>query len=509
MEIKNMHKLVLGMRSALQSLKREPVSLKTLGRGTQASSHFPLKGRMLWGALGAAWMALVILVILVVLVACPAAPSPGGGLPSVTQVEAARGHTCALLEGGRLKCWGWNNSGQLGLGDTDVRGDEPGEMGNVLPAIDLGSGRTATQIVANGDFATLPISGFFINIGHSCALLDNGSVKCWGNNAFGQLGQGHTRALGDSTTDRVATVPAIELGSSRTATQLAVGGSHSCALLDNGSVKCWGSNTYGRLGLGDTNTRGDRPGEMGNALPAIDLGSGQTATQIAAGVSHSCALLDNGSVKCWGRNGAGQLGLGDTDTRGDDESGDAIPAVDLGSSRTATQIAVGSSLSCALLDNGSIKCWGINTSGQLGLGDTDHRGDGPGEMGNALPAIDLGSSRTATQIAVGGFHSCALLDNGSVKCWGNNLASQLGLGDADALGDGPGEMGNALPAIGLGSGRTAAQIAAGGFHSCALLDNGRVKCWGSNGAGELGLGDTNTRGDEPNDMGDNLPFVDL
>src|SRR5205823_3943102 len=141
------------------------------------------------------------------------------------------------------------------------------------------------------------------------------------------------------------------------------------------------------------------------------------------------ALLSNGAVKCWGRNDGGQLGLGDTVDRGDGagEMGDSLPAVDLGTGRTAVAISAGDFFTCALLDNASVKCWGANSEGQLGLGDTSARGDDPGEMGDSLPAVDLGTGRTAVAIDSGNIHTCALLDDTSVKCWGQNLSGQLGL----------------------------------------------------------------------------------
>jgi alpha-tubulin suppressor-like RCC1 family protein len=128
-----------------------------------------------------------------------------------------------------------------------------------------------------------------------------------------------------------ATLPAVDLGPGRTALQLTAGDAHTCARLDDGSVKCWGFNIIGPLGLGDTQPRGDGPGEMGAALPAVDLGPGRTALQLTAGNAQTCARLDDGSVKCWGWNGSGQLGLGDTQTRGDGpgEMGAALPAVQL------------------------------------------------------------------------------------------------------------------------------------------------------------------------------------
>ena len=124
------------------------------------------------------------------------------------------------------------------------------------------------------------------------------------------------------------------------------------------------------------------------------MGTGRTATAIAAGKYHNCALLDNSSIKCWGSNNAGQLGLGDTNNRGadpdgGDQMGDNLLSVDLGTGRTARGITAGDNQTCAILDNALIKCWGSNTAGQLGLGNTSNRGDNSSEMGDNLPVISL------------------------------------------------------------------------------------------------------------------------
>lgn len=299
-------------------------------------------------------------------------------------------------------------------------------------------------------------------------------------------------------------------GGAVTRTTLALGQNHTCALLHDGRVKCWGRNSYGQLGLGDTAARGDGPGEMGDALPAVDLGAGR-AVALAAGSLHTCALLDDGRVKCWGWNIEGQLGLGDVESRGDDpgEMGDALPAIDLGAGRTAVAITAGRQHTCAVLDDGHVKCWGDNNGAQLGLGDTVDRGDASGEMGDALPVVDLGAGRTATAITAGTYHTCAILDDGHVKCWGNDAYGGVGLGDTSTHGGSPGEMGDALPAVDLGPGRTATAVSASNFHTCALLDGDRVKCWGANDLGRLGIGDTVSRGQLPGEMGDALPVVDL
>ena len=253
-------------------------------------------------------------------------------------------------------------------------------------------------------------------------------------------------AAGNTLSSQYETSSGFKTASSATA--IATGAEHSCALLDNASVKCWGLNDYGQLGIDNTTTMGDGSGEMA-ALTGIDLGTGRTATAIEAGAYHSCALLDNASVKCWGRNNYGQLGI-DNSTNMGDGSGEmaVLPSIDLGTGRTATAISAASDYSCALLDNASVKCWGLNDHGQLGIGNTTTMGDNSSEMA-VLPSVDLGTGRTATAIAAGYSHTCALLDNASVKCWGYNEYGQLGIDNTTNMGDNSSEMGDNLPVVDL------------------------------------------------------------
>jgi cysteine-rich repeat protein len=422
----------------------------------------------------------------------------GDGCSATCQLEpvsiTAGLGVCALLANATLKCWGSAQSGRLGLGDHEDRGDEPGEMGDRLSAVDLGS--------------EISIDGIASGSASACALLGGGALKCWGANGYGKLGLGDQRSRGDDPDEMGEALPVVDLGPVG-AKLVAVGGEHACAVLKDGNVKCWGRNSSGRLGLGDTEARGDGPGEMGAMLPVVDLGTDRRATHIAAGGLHTCVVLDDGNLKCWGGNYYGQLGVGDRNDRGAEanQMGDALPAVDLGTDRTARAVTAGSFYTCALLDDYSVKCWGSNSHGQLGLGDVAMRGADPSQMGDALPAVDLGTERKATQIAAGSSHVCALLDDSSVKCWGGGFEGQLGQGDQMPRGTAPGQMGDALPRIDLGSGRSARSIAAGNSVSCALLDDGRLKCWGSNERGALGLGDTLNRGDAPEEMGDFLPGV--
>jgi alpha-tubulin suppressor-like RCC1 family protein len=436
---------------------------------------------------------------------CDQGPANGQGACSATcrnrqvlQLSASRvasvGSTCALLSGGAVKCWGYNGAGQLGLGDATPRGDEAGQMGSDLPAVDLGGGQKAIAVS--------------VGISHACALLSGGALKCWGSNAAGELGLGDTVNRGDQLDEMGDALPAVDLGAGRTAVAVSLGWEHTCAVLDDGAIKCWGSGAHGALGLGDSDNRGDQPGEMGDALPPVDLGAGKRAVAVSTSNQHTCALLEGGTVKCWGQNEFGELGLGDTEDRGDQpgEMGDALPAVDLGAGRTAHAVSAGiTETTCAVLDGGSVKCWGHNAIGSLGLSDGEDRGDQPGEMGDALPAVDLGAGRIATAVSTGDSGVCALLGDGHIKCWGWNTLGQLGLGDKDSRGILPGQMGDALPTVDLGTGRTATDAA----YTCGLLDDGSVKCWGFNLVGQLGLGDHASRGDNPDEMGDHLPAVKL
>jgi alpha-tubulin suppressor-like RCC1 family protein len=434
------------------------------------------------------------------------APGPGadGGQPitdyaieaqshRVADLDAGANHSCVVMDDGSVRCWGKNDQRQLGLGDTANRGDLAGQMGANLPAVDLGLGHTALEVTTGAD--------------HSCALLDDSSVRCWGDNTLGRLG------VGDTT----STSGAVDLGPNRTATAISAGNGFTCAVLDNGTVKCWGVNNAGQLGQGDTALRGGSSASMGANLPAVDLGLGQTAVAVSAGDSHVCVLLSAPSnlypVKCWGANANGQLGQESTENLGDGpgEMGDALLPVDLGTGLLATQVSAGGNSTCAVLSNGTTKCWGANGFAQLGLGDTTDRGTDPGQMGDVLLPVDLGTDGGGTphypiEVTNAIDHTCVRLEDGSVRCWGNNAAGQLGIGTTGGLvGDSLAQMGNNLPVIDLGLGRLSTDVETGTTHTCALLDDASVRCWGGNADGQLGLGNTTPMGGAAGQMGDNLP----
>lgn len=347
--------------------------------------------------------------------------------------------------------------------------------------------------VSSESTPALPIEQIQVAVGdqYACALLNDGAVKCWGGNTDGKLGRDNTISVGMNAGD-MAALTAITLGAGRTATAIDAGRYHACALLDNGTVKCWGSNVLGVLGQGNTTNVGDGVGTLMSALPAIDLGNGVTARAISSGTRFNCALLSDGKVKCWGDNFFGQLGLGDTLTRGDNanEMGVNLAAIDFGANKTAIAIATADASACAILNLGEVKCWGHNGSGELGQGNTTYLGNGGTPSIANAPVVNLGTGKTAKAITGGFNHFCAILNDDSVKCWGENGTGQLGIGDAINRGDEENEMGDSLPAVNFGSGLTATALVAGGNTTCALLSDNTTKCWGFNDHGQIGVGDT-------------------
>lgn len=323
-------------------------------------------------------------------------------------------------------------------------------------------------------------------LSHSCAALDDGSVRCWGQDEDGKLGNGTAPEQGDP-----ATAPPVDLGAA--AVSVDAGWDHSCAVLVGGSLRCWGRSRSGDLGLGNTDTIGDD--EAVASVPPIDLGTGRTATAVAVGLAHTCAVLDDGSVRCWGDGTGGQHGLATADDLGDDETPGSVAPVDLGPGRTALALAAGYLHTCAILDDGSVRCWGVGQEGLLG----DGVGGGDGVIGDdetpaSLPPVDLGPGRTAVAIGAGGWHTCTVLDDGSLRCWGLNDKGQLGYATTAPVGD------DETPAVAgpvdLGAGRTAVAVDGGQQHTCAVLDDGSVRCWGQGASGILGYGNLDDIGDD-------------
>ena len=322
---------------------------------------------------------------------------------------------------------------------------------------------------------------------------------------YGRNGHGDTENLYEPP------VNPIDFGDNFEPKNIDCGGSHCCAVSTGNDSKCWGSNTYGQLGQGDTNNRGDEHGEMGDALKIIDLGSDFVVDHLSCGDSHTCALSTNNTIKCFGGNEYGQLGYETTENMGDEsgEMGDDLATVDLGTDFVPIQVECGWGFTCALSVHHNVKCWGRNTFGQLGQGDKITRGAGAGTMGDNLSVIDLGTDFNVNDIRCGTVHVCALSSTHAIKCWGDNFYGELGLGDNMDRGDDSNEMGDWLPVVDLGSDFISQIIATGAWHSLSVSTNGSLKSWGDGEHGQLGYGEYWWKGDHQNEMGDYLPIVDI
>ncbi len=407
-------------------------------------------------------------------------PVDVSGLTSGAATVSAGGwHTCALTAGGGAKCWGHNYPGQLGDGTTTDR----------KTPVDVTGLTSGVAAVSAGGL-------------HTCALTTAGGIKCWGANYFGELGDG-------TTTNR--TTPVDVSGLTGGVAAVSAGYQHTCALTEGGGAKCWGSNSGGQLGDGTTpwsSTPVDVSGLTGGVVAVSaggdltcsltaaggikcwganysgELGDGTTTNRttpvdvsgltggvaaVSAGDNHTCALTTGGGIKCWGENDYGQLGDGTTTSR-------TIPVDVSGLTSGVAAVSAGGSHTCALTTGGGVKCWGDNYRGQLGDGTTTDR----------LTPVDVSglTSGVAAVSAGDDYHTCALTTEGGVKCWGSNFGGQLGDGTTT-------NRITPVDVTGLTSGVSA--VSAGGYHTCALTTGGGVKCWGSNGVGELGDGTTTNR----------------
>jgi alpha-tubulin suppressor-like RCC1 family protein len=337
-------------------------------------------------------------------------------------------HMCAITNSGGVKCWGNNLYGSLGDG-TIVERHTPVDV----------VGLSANVISVGGGW------------GHSCALLRWGEVRCWGSNGYGQIGDGTSR-----TRYTPVTVSGLDYG----VVQLSVGLWHSCAVLSSGGVRCWGAGENGRLGDGAEEVR---------RIPVDVVGLSSGVAAVGAGGAHTCALLHSGGVKCWGVNNFGTLGDGTTVYER------LTPVNVVGLSSGAVALSTGGSHNCVLMDAGRLRCWGLNRYGELGDGTIIQRN---------VPVWVVDNGKTFTHVVASSGHTCALTDARLVKCWGRNDAGQLG---DDTLVNRP------LPGYVIGLASDVVDIGVGYYRSCARIDGGAIKCWGNNTLGALGDGTTVNR----------------
>jgi alpha-tubulin suppressor-like RCC1 family protein len=401
-------------------------------------------------------------------------------------------HTCALSSTGTVRCWGdyqpCHDCEGEGTGYTEASGilgygnrEAIGDDETPASAGDVDIGGPVKQITAGGS--------------NTCALLESGEVRCWGSKLLSD------DVIGDDETP--ASEGNVDVGGP--VKQIAMGSSHTCTLLESGSVRCWGIGDFGHLGYGNPDSIGDDE----TPASAGDVDVGGPVKQIAAGAYHTCALLESGAVRCWGSNeivrtldctaqhssyetSFGVLGYGyDTGDIGDDETPASVGDVDVGG--PVRQIAAGYEHTCALLESGAVRCWGNNyvlepcfnvgrveVLGVLG-NESDERVIGDDETPAEADEVFIGEP--VVSLSAGWHATCAVLESGRVRCWGLGIFGQLGYGNTRSIGN------NETPAragdVPLGC--SAWQVLTGGYgHTCAFLRNGSVRCWGANGAAQLG-----------------------
>ena len=340
---------------------------------------------------------------------------------------------CVVKSEGSLWCWGSNGCGSLGVAGAQLEAAPV-----AIPRDGLGPG----------------VKSISIGWGTTCAVERSGAVVCWGSTLPSDV---------SSCPEMPTPTPIAGLPSNISA--IAVGDDHACALSADESAWCWGTNTLGQLGDGTTVDRS-------TAAQVIGLTSGATA--ISAGGGDACAVKSDGSLWCWGWNNYGELGDGSGTTQ-------TTPVPVTGMSSGVAGVSAGGSHTCAVKTDGSAWCWGYNGAGVLG--------DGSAEP-NSLVPVPVQLAVGAKAVAAGYSHTCAIATDGSVWCWGDNRAGQLGREtdpcDANLCS-------NPIPTQVSGLPSQVVSITAAYLWTCALDRDGAVWCWGQNSGGQLGDGTRTTR----------------
>ena len=369
---------------------------------------------------------------------------------------------CRVAGTGDVYCWGRNEQGQLGNSAAT----------ETCKSLSNGCSRTPIKVIGLSNVASIG-GGHY----HTCAVLLDTTVKCWGDNEFGQLGKGSFDTTRNFTPVQVKKDSA---GALFNQVRMVEGGEgHNCALRTDGTVWCWGRNVVGELGNGVTTS----PSLYPTQVKKVDGSFLTGATALSGGLEHACALVDPGDVYCWGRNNVGQLGRGNTTTTDNNKAvkvtlGGTAIAVAGGGGYTTTPAEYGHT--CALLsDKVTIKCWGNNSSGQVGDGTTTQR-TSPVNVSLTLSGV------TVTSLGTGGMHTCISLSDKTSKCWGANGEGGLGIGNTTA---------KSTPTTVVGTGGTGTTLTGvfrvwggGHTHTCWLLENNDVYCAGHNDHADIGLG---------------------
>jgi alpha-tubulin suppressor-like RCC1 family protein len=342
-------------------------------------------------------------------------------------LTAGHSHTCVINIADHLACWGWGDAGQLGDGRS---------LSSNVPV----------NVVTGTNFGDFEVVQLTAGDAHTCALLKDGGISCWGSNLDGQLGDG-TNLDKSSPINRVGGVLAGNI-----VTKISAGSSHSCALTISHKVSCWGLNQFGQLGEGSTNSSNSPSQFVGGLLDGVEV------SDISAGAYETCAVTSGGEVVCWGR-GHEELSMSLV--------GGVLTGIEV------KKVQVGYGFRCALTADGRIACWGSNSLGQLGNGQTRSNSQPTSFVGGVLGGIQI------KDFTVGRTHTCAISVDGALACWGGNLAGQIGIGSSTRS--------ETRPVAIHGHNSGVAAVALGAVHTCAEFDDGAISCWGSNSAGQLGI----------------------
>jgi alpha-tubulin suppressor-like RCC1 family protein len=403
----------------------------------------------------------------------PATDAGAGPLRAVALSAASAAHACAALSDGTVRCWGLNDNGQLGVA--------PGESGARCAVRDSSPPvtrpcETTPRAVAGVSDARQVATGN----GSTCVVRADRSVWCWGLNNAGELGAG-TTSLQPSPTPTRLDLPPVQ--------QVALGAFHGCALLVDGTVRCWGANRFGQVGVAPATSMQCDEGD-GTPVPCVPTPAAVPGlagvAQIAAGRNHTCARMGDRTLRCWGLNDAAQLGLGRVDPETAPQLSPATVAV-----TGVAEVSTGGSHSCARGVDGSLRCWGWAALGQLGGATAVACDTASGSVQCAQAPAAVPGLTGVAGVSAGRFHTCVTQAGGAVRCFGRDDNGQIGGGSAStdrcAFSFETYPCARAPRAVTLPD---AATVSVGDYHSCALTAAGVVRCWGNNTFGQLGNGST-------------------
>jgi alpha-tubulin suppressor-like RCC1 family protein len=411
----------------------------------------------------------------------------------IKKVSAGAKYTCAIKNDSSLWCWGENNSGQLGLGI-------------------IGGYYTIPQHVTNDVIRVS--TGWSSVAGHTCAVKSDGSIFCWGNNSYGQLGNG---SFGNNISSPSSDIYVDAFYNRLTDIyHFSVGLSHTCAVDNSNQIWCWGNNYYGQLGIGKDSNYYQTYYRFPRQVTLVGKVKG-----VSAGYSSTCVIKQDNSLWCWGGNDSGQLGDGTFINR-------TFPHMKI--TDNVLQISANQYHTCAIIYDNSLWCWGRNLYGQLGLGFSGGNINTPQKVTEEVASVSVGENHTCSMkqdnsplcwgdnqlgqlgdgtniqrlspypvkisdifisVSSGDAHTCALMSDRSVWCWGYNYYGQLGIGSSTSYCGGWYDCKNPAKIM-----DGVVQFSAGGYHTCAVKTDGSLWCWGYNGYGQLGDG-TYTNRDTP------------